>query len=138
MPTNEIIGLDLGRAKTGIARASEVVKLAEPLMSLPAEQLHEKLKELIDQNGVQKVVVGLPRNLANQDTDQTKWVRRWVKTAQQVLPEVKFYFQDEALTSAKAKSHQLKARSSFDEHALSATVILQDFVDTPESDRLLC
>lgn len=135
MPTNEIIALDVGRARSGLARASTAAKLAEPLFSVATAQLVEKLRQMVDQ-GVKTVVVGLPRNLEGEDTAQTKSVRDFVQSAQAKLPAVNFYFQDEALTSLKAKSQKLKAKSQQDEHALAAAIILQDFLDSPASDRV--
>lgn len=131
MPANEIIGLDVGQVRTGLARASSVAKLAEPLTSVPTTELIDKLAAITAQSDASTVVVGLPRNLQSQDTNQTKWLRSFIKSAKTKLPDVNFYWQDEALTSLKAKSRKLKAKSRHDEHAHAAAIILQDFLDSP-------
>lgn len=138
MPDGEIIGLDVGQVRTGVARASAVAKLAEPLFSLSTGELINRLKQMADE-GIRTVIVGLPRNLAGEETPQTKWVRDWLRSAKNEIPEIKFYSQDEALTSleARAKSSQLRAKSSVDEHALAAAIILQDFLNSPVGRRVV-
>ncbi len=136
METGEIIALDIGEKKIGVARASRSARIAEPLVTLPADGALEKITELINKNNVQAVIVGLPRNLSGEDTPQTKWVRDWVTKAKARI-EVPLYWQDEALTSQKAESFKLKAKNSIDEHALAAAIILQDFLDTDKRERVL-
>ncbi len=135
MPNNrELISLDLGQAKTGLARASTIALLAEPLGSVETHQLAKKLKELMDESDIEAVVVGLPRNLEGDDTAQTRWVREFVA---KLKTEVKatFYWQDEALTTQVSMK---TANGKHDDHALAAQVILQDWIDTPTDERVLC
>lgn len=130
----ELIGLDIGQAKTGLARASTIARLAEPIGSVETLQLMTRLNQMIKDHDVQAVIVGLPRNLKNEDTDQTRWVRDFVE---RLKTEVKsdFYWQDEALTTAL--SQELKDKTH-DDHELAARTILQDWIDTPESERVRC
>ncbi|MBI2009453.1 Holliday junction resolvase RuvX [Candidatus Saccharibacteria bacterium] len=133
----EILALDVGAAKVGMARGSSAARLAEPLKTVKTSEALAGVQELIKQNKVEAIVIGLPRNLSGEDTGQTRWVREWVKTAQKEIG-LPFYFQDEALTSIKAKSYELRAKSSYDEHALAAAAILQDFLDAPPHQRIMC
>jgi putative Holliday junction resolvase len=131
-----VLALDVGQARTGVARGSISARLAEPLTSLPSSQVLDKLADLIKQHDVGLLVVGLPRSLGGRDTAQTTWVRRWVDKLK-AKTEIPVYWQDEALTSKQANSYRLSAKSAFDEHALAAAVILQDFLDSVESERVL-
>ena len=135
MEAKEILALDVGGKRTGIARASNVARLAEPLMSVSTEQAVSTLKKYLSEHEVEAMVVGLPRNLSGEDTEQTGWIREWVDEAKPKI-SLPVYWQDEALTSRKAKSYELRAKSSFDEHALAAAIILQDFLDSAEADRI--
>jgi putative holliday junction resolvase len=130
----ELLGLDVGEKRTGIARASSAARLAEPLESLPTSEVFNRLSELKEQYNVDTLVVGLPRSLNGKDTAQTSWVREWVDKLKTKV-ELPIYFQDEALTSKQALSYKRDIKSRVDEHALAAAVILQDFLDTPEADR---
>ena len=139
MEAKEILGLDVGKKYIGIARASDVAALAEPLTTMKSEESPKQLAELIAENGVDTIVVGLPRNLQGDETAQTNWVRKWVDDVKKNI-DVNFYWQDEALTSKLAELHQLKSKykNPIDEHAMAAAIILQDFLDAPEAQRTPC
>jgi putative Holliday junction resolvase len=133
---SEIISLDIGEKKTGIARASTAAKLPEPLKTVKTDEVMDVLDKLINDNQVEAVVVGLPRNLSGDDTAQTKYVRDWAHMAKSKF-NIPFYFQDESLTTRLAQAHQLTDKK-FDEDSLAASIILQDFLDTPESGKVMC
>ena len=136
MEAKEILALDIGQKLTGFARASNVARIAEPLKNIDTKKAVDTVRDYLKNNEVEAVVVGLPRNLSGEDTAQTKWVREWVDKAKLKIT-APIYYQDEALTSKKANSYRLTANSSADEHSLAAAIILQDFLDSPETDRLL-
>jgi putative Holliday junction resolvase len=77
--SKQFLGLDLGLKRTGIARGSEMARLAEPLRTVPTTEVLKALKELIEEYNIGAVVVGLPRNLHGNSTQQTNWVRDWVE-----------------------------------------------------------
>jgi putative Holliday junction resolvase len=134
---SELISLDLGHKRTGMARASTAAELAEPLKTVPTSQVIKTLNNLIEDRLVDAIVVGLPRNLQGGDTAQTTWVRQWVDEAKQEI-SLPFYWQDEALTSHIAKTRQgLRGRLAQDVDAVAAAFILQDFLNTPEAGRTL-
>ena len=136
MKTHEFLGLDVGKIRTGIARGNSAAGLAEPLITVKTDSLIEKLEELIDKNQISAVVIGLPRSLNGNDTAQTQWVRDWVTKTKQRVP-VPFYWQDEALTSNLAEA-QKNLGAKHDTDSLAAAVILQEFLDTPEVERVIC
>jgi len=131
--THELLGLDVGMVHTGIARANEAARLAEPLASVKTDSIFEKITELADTRDIIAIVVGLPRSLDGNDTKQTKWVRDWANRAKAQI-KTPFYFQDEALTSHLAERG--KVDTKYDSHALAAAQILQDFLDSPERQRI--
>lgn len=133
-----VIGLDYGAKRIGVARASVDLAIAQPHAVLTNDaSLFQKITTLIDEEQVQQIVVGLPRNLSGEDTKQTSEVRSFVRTlrAQVSIPVT---LQDEAGTSKKAqvelqarkpsakKQRQAIATTSID--ALAATYILEDFI----------
>ena len=137
MEAAEILGLDIGLKHTGIARASNIARIAEPLKTVPTEDVVKTIAEYIQAHKVESIAVGLPRNLSGEDTRQTDWVRQWVdKTKTKITTPL--YWQDEALTSIEARIKNNELRIKTDEHALAAAVILQDFLDTPEAERVVC
>lgn len=132
MQPKDILGLDVGLVHTGVARASNIAMLAEPLSSFETANVIEELQKRINQVPTGAVVVGLPRNLDSKETKQTAWVRQWVALAKQQI-KLPFYWQDEALTSHQAAK---TTYNGADEHSKAAAIILQDFLDTPEDERV--
>ena len=129
----EFIGVDVGTVRVGLARGSDVARLAEPLKTVSAAQAINWLAEIAATRKVDGIVVGLPRGLDGQDTSQTNLVRDWAKQAAASI-KLPFYWQDEALTTQAAQTHNSKEGVD----AAAAAVILQDFLDTPEAERVRC
>jgi putative Holliday junction resolvase len=128
----EYLGLDVGNARTGIARGSSVAKIAEPLQTVPTNDVVEMLTKLAQDKPLAAIVVGLPRSLDGNETDQTKIVRQWVKDAQSQT-SLPFYWQDEALTTELATKG---TKAGVDAEA--AALMLQDFLNTPEESWVAC
>jgi putative Holliday junction resolvase len=128
----EFLGVDVGSARVGIARGSSAARIAQPIETVSADEATSRLKLLAAENQTTAIVVGLPRSLMGDDTAQTEYIRKWVSRAKTEI-SLPFYWQDEALTTRQAeelgvKNHTVDARA--------AAIILQDFLDTPEEDRV--
>ncbi len=136
MEADEFLSLDVGLKRTGIARGSTLAKMAEPLETVETEKVITRLGELVNNYGAIGIVVGLPRNLSGNDTAQTSWVRDWVNHAKRKI-DLPFYWQDEALTSKIANARQKVYKKIHDIDSLAAAIILQDFLDSDEANRVL-
>ncbi len=130
----EFLGVDVGQVRVGIARGSSAARLAQPLKTVPAAEALQELENLAKTYASQGIVVGLPRSLDGRETAQTKLVRDWAAQAKAQL-KMPLYWQDEALTSHQAKSQKPKAKS-LGTDAEAAAMILQDFLDSAENDRV--
>ena len=128
---HDIFALDVGTVRIGVARASNIARLPEPLTTLTNDgTIWEVLRELCDQHHVELLVVGLPRNLNSQDTAQTELVREFVERLSDEL-KLPIELQDEALTSVQAEKELTargKAFAKSDIDALAATYILDDYL----------
>jgi putative Holliday junction resolvase len=129
-----IIGLDVGQKRTGIAIASRAARLAQPHATVKTDEALDKIVQLAAEEDAEAIVVGLPRNLEGDETDQTRWVRQWVKAAKPKL-QTPMYWQDEALTTSEATNRQLKSTGI---DAEAASIILQDWLDSDEATRVNC
>jgi putative holliday junction resolvase len=61
-----LLGIDLGKARVGLAISDELGLLAHPLETIPAEKrsaLIERICAIVRKKTVECVVVGLPRNM---------------------------------------------------------------------------
>ncbi len=126
-----ILALDLGEKRIGVARANTVARLAQPLTTLPNDQnLSNALQALIKEHDVTTLVIGLPRGLQGQVTAQTQTIREMAQGLQKSLG-LSIKWQDETLTSQQAE-HELKTRGvRYNKEAvdaLAACLILEDFL----------
>lgn len=133
--TKDYIAIDLGAVRCGIARASAAARLPEPLPVVPTPKLKDLLQEMVDDGQVEAVIIGLPRNLSGEDTAQTAWVREQAKKLTAPL-SVPVYFQDEALTTAAAKERLVGEGDKIELDSEAAAIILQDFLDTKQEQRV--
>ena len=128
---NNILALDVGSVRIGVAVSSLTAKIPRPITTLSnSPEIFNEIRDLIKTEDVQVIVVGLPRGLDGQITDQTKQTENFVQKLKSNV-EIPIYTQDEALTSHKAKE-ELESRGKpyvkEDVDALAATYILEDFL----------
>ncbi len=127
---SSILALDVGETRIGIALANTVARLASPLVTLTNnDSVFDQIHDIIKKESVELVVVGLPRNLSGEDTDQTRYCRSF---AEHLSEFSRVALQDEALTSKKAESElnaRGKAYEKGDVDSLAATYILEDYLN---------
>ena len=126
------MALDVGTRRIGIAVASREAALAQPLTALiQGEEFFRTLEQLIKKENVDTLVVGLPRGLDGQTTDQTRSVQDFTRDLRKHFKDITVYLQDEAVTSKQAEA-ELEARGKpyarGDVDALAATYILEDWL----------
>ena len=131
MPIIKVIGIDIGETRVGVALGSTETKYASPLITLlNNDNLFSNLEKIIKENEVGLIVAGLPRNLDNEETMQTKYSRKVAEEIKNKL-SIEVVFQDEALTSVKARD-ELDARKKpyekGDIDKLAACYILEDYL----------
>lgn len=129
--SGNILALDVGTVRIGLAIASAETRLPRPLVTLAnSEDFSEELTGLINNEAVTCLVIGLPRGLDGQETSQTAYVRKFAEDINKLVT-LPIYFQDEALSSARAKT-ELQARNKpyakGDVDSLAATFILEDYL----------
>jgi putative holliday junction resolvase len=126
------LALDVGTVRIGVATANSIARLAAPLPAIENDQtITERLQSLIHDQQASVVVVGWPRNLQGQATDQTQYVEQFVERLRQSC-DATVELQDEALTSVRAEE-ELRSRGKGyekgDIDSLSAVYILEDYLE---------
>lgn len=126
-----IMALDVGGRRIGVARANIVARLPEPLVTLVNDdQIFIQLNKLVKEEQVAALIIGLPRGMNGQETEQTKITRNFSARLQQHI-SIPVYLQDESLTSRQAEQ-ELQKRGQYHDKAmvdaLAATYILEDFL----------
>jgi len=132
MSVGSWLGLDIGTKRIGVSLARGDVRIAQPLLTLENnEHTMDAIRELIQIHEVQGVVVGLPRGMNGQDTEQTKFSEAFAEQLEKAL-NIPVIRQDEALTSQKAEAELVARKKPFakaDVDALAATYILEDYLN---------
>lgn len=140
MEFSEAIGLDVGSKRIGVARVGSIARLPEPVCTLQNnEDFVSELKNIIAEHGSDIIVIGLPRNLSSDDTEQTKYTRRFAEDLKLKLDQsgcnVNIEFQDEAGSSKLAQD--MIARQVYKNNAhgnpvsideVAACIILNDYI----------
>lgn len=129
--SEKILALDIGNARIGMALANMAARIASPAGALPNnDQIYQQLSEVCHRESVKHIVIGLPRGLDGQETNQTATVQAFATKLMQQLA-MSYSWQDEAVTSAQAEA-ELRARkkpyTKADIDALAATYILEDYL----------
>ena len=133
-----ILALDVGAQRIGVAEANTIARIAHPLTTVSnTEDIMQTVQGLIAKQDASMLVIGLPRGMQSQETDQTRYVRDFVSQLKKVV-RIPLYWQDEALTSQKAEAELVarkKPYSKGDVDALAATYILDDFLQSPQKEQ---
>lgn len=127
-----ILGIDVGERRIGVAIASIEARLPRVLETIDVQKQPplERLQNLIIEHRVRAIVVGLPRNLDGNDTQQTKKVMAFIAELENktTLP---VFTTDEALSSQLAEAELKNAGKAYakaDIDATAAALILDDWL----------
>jgi putative Holliday junction resolvase len=128
---SNVLGLDIGEKRIGVARANMVAKIPTPLCTLENDDnFIDKLKSIANKEQVDLVVIGLPRNMSGEETKQSQYVRKFVNAKIKQLG-FKVLFADETLSSVSAQERLLlskKSKTGID--SIAASIILEDYLKT--------
>jgi putative pre-16S rRNA nuclease len=130
------MGLDVGKARIGVAVSDETGLIARGIATLQRTSRtkdFEILARLVEENEVGHVVVGNPLNMNGTAGKQSLTMRGFVEQLRSVI-SVEVSLWDERLSSFTAEQlliergrHWSKRKQDIDR--LAAVVILQDFLD---------
>ena len=134
----KIIGLDLGNRTLGVAISDSLEIIANPIGTFRFDDLNLKaaLKytvDIIKEQGVQKIVLGLPINMDGSIGFQAEYCLKFKAMLEEALP-LEVIMIDERLTSKIANSTMLSADMSRQKRKknvdkLAASIILQSYLD---------
>lgn len=127
------LGIDVGGKRIGLARVNAVAKIPEPLGTfINDDTFPGAMINLIEEHGIDVIVVGLPRNLQGQETPQTEIVKTFVNEIIKKNTSLSVVFQDETLTSVAAGQYGQDAIARYGLDSLAAVEILNDFIKVNE------
>lgn len=131
-----IMSVDLGEVRTGIAISDKSEFLASPLCVIKETKkdiLAMKIDVLARDNNVEKIVLGLPRNMDGSEGESAEGARKF-KALLEEKTGIDVVMRDERGTTITAYNYlnitdvRGKKRKSIVD-TVAATVILQDYLD---------
>ena len=131
-----ILAIDYGRKRTGLAVTDPSQIIASPLETVPTHDVVPFLKKYQSTEAIESIVIGMPKNLQNRDTDSTPYVRTFITLLKKEFEGLDIHEVDERFTSKIAfdamiaggmKKSERRKKENVDK--LSATLILQSYLE---------
>lgn len=107
----KVVALDYGRARTGVAVSDPTGTVARPLGVVEraaSTKGLERLREIVESEGAEKVVVGMPLTLKGERGEQAQETERFVASLRSIV-SVPVETYDERFTSVLAGGDDAKA-----------------------------
>ncbi len=132
-----IVGIDYGRKRTGIAVTDTLQIIANGLATVASGDVVKFLADYAGREPVELFVVGLPKQMNNEPSENMKYVQAFVTHLKRTIPSVPVEFYDERFTSVLAhramlagglKKKKRQDKALVDE--ISATIILQAYLES--------
>ena len=132
-----ILAIDYGKKRTGIAVTDILQIIANGLTTVPTQDLMDFLLKYVEKEPVERIIVGHPKQMNNQDSENMKRIIPLVNQLKKKLSQIPIELVDERFTSVLAHQAMLdgglrkKARQDkalVDE--ISATIILQSYLES--------
>ncbi len=132
-----ILGIDYGEARTGLAVCDENEMIATVIGTVherDKEKLADKIAAVCHQEHIEKLVLGLPKNMDGTEGFRAEHTRLFAQKLQALLPDLPMEFYDERLSTVAASRFMMEANTKGKKKknaidALSAQIILQDYID---------
>lgn len=132
-----IMALDYGKKRTGIAVTDPLQIIATGLATVATGELIGYLKKYMQQEQVEKILIGYPINFDGSDTDATPLVDKFIGKFKNVFPNLPVEKVDERMTSHMASQAisqmGLKKKDRQNKELIdtvSAVIILQEYLES--------
>ena len=132
-----LLAIDYGKKRTGLAVSDEMQIIAGGLTTVPTTELLDYLLDYVKREPVERIIVGLPKQMNNEPSENMCRITPFVNRLRKVLPDIPVEFHDERFTSVLAQRTIIEAgikkmarrnKELVDE--VSATIILQSYMES--------
>lgn len=121
----KVLGIDYGTKRIGLAISDETKTLARELQILSPKEFWQQIDDIIIEQGIERIVLGLPLNMSGQHSKKTEEVQAFTDQLQQIVT-IPVELVDERLSSVMAE--QLGSRTQPID-SLAAQIILQNYLN---------
>ena len=134
---SRILAIDYGRKRTGIAVTDPMQIIASGLTTVPTHQLMDFLMKYVQQEKVERIIIGHPKQMNNEVSENMKNIVPFMNRLKKQLPDIPVELVDERFTSVLAhqamltgglKKKDRQNKALVDE--ISATIILQSYMES--------
>ena len=131
-----ILAIDYGRKRVGLAVTDPLQIIANSLTTVHSKDIWVFLKEYLEKEKVDCIVVGYPKQMNNQASEAVRFINPFVKKLIKEYPNIEVKLVDERFTSKMA--HQTMIDAGLKKKArqnkalvdtISATIILQSYLE---------
>jgi putative holliday junction resolvase len=132
-----VVAIDFGTKRVGLACTDPLKIIASPLDTVHSKDVIQFLKNFDAKEGIETLVLGMPKNLSNEDTNATQHVKHFLNLLKKNFPATPIEIIDERFTSKIAfetmisggvKKMDRRNKETIDK--ISATIILQSFLES--------
>lgn len=139
------LGLDLGTRTLGISMSDTTLTIATAYKTIrfnenDYDSLFPELREIIEEFDINKIVLGLPKNMNNTIGDRALTTLEFGNKLKDIF-NIDVVMQDERLTTIEATNYMLEADISRKKRkkkidSLAANIILQTYLDKEKGGKL--
>ena len=130
-----ILALDVGDRRVGVALADSQIKIAVPYGYLErSDKIIQQITELMLDHDKDTLVIGYPRNQSGEATKQTESVEQFAEELAEIEIDADLVFQDESLSSVEAERRLGRVKDKGEIDAEAASIILQDYLEQNYAD----
>ena len=133
-----IIAIDYGSKRVGLAVTDNLKIIATALDTVHSKDVLDFLEKYMQKEEVEAFVVGMPKNLDGEDTNNTHLVEVFVKALKKKFTDIPVHLLDERFTSKIALDAMIMSGSKKKDRnnksgnidKVSAVIILQDYLNS--------
>lgn len=137
------MAIDYGRKKVGLAATDPYQIIANGLGTVPAHTILKYLKKYMEEEEVETIVVGHPKQMNNTDSESMVYIKPFLEKLKVLFPDINIEMMDERFTSKIAFQTMIdaglkkKARRNKElVDSISATIILQSWMDKKKQEEI--
>lgn len=140
---SRILAIDYGQKRTGLAATDNLQMIANGITTVETKELEKWIIDYVAKEDVSTIVVGKPTQMNGEDSENMKRIGPFFNRLKRLFPNKEIVYYDERFTSVLA--HQAMQASGIGKKArqnkglvdqISATIILQDFLESRTSGRI--
>ncbi|MDD3788225.1 MAG: Holliday junction resolvase RuvX [Petrimonas sp.] len=132
-----LLAIDYGKKRTGIAVSDPLQIIANGLTTVETNAIFDFLQDYLEKEKVETIVVGLPKQMNNEASENMKRIEPFVNRLRKIYPAIPVQYYDERFSSKMAhqamldgglKKKDRQNKALVDE--ISATIILQGYMES--------